>query len=520
VVAKAAPTETARRIDDVSLIAAAAEGAAVRLEALAGRDAGTDGATVLTVQAMLLRDSTLMAEIEQQMAAGMDGVAAVLAVAESQASALESLDDVYLSERGADMRELGRLIVAELRGSSLSRLSGLVEPSVVIAHELTPADTLAVDRELLLALVTEIGGVTSHAAIVARELGVPAVVGVAGATAAAVAHASARVDGTVGTIELLDEYQPAFAASAPAPVALDRVPIPLLGNAGSLGTVQAAIARGAAGIGLFRTEFLFLERAHPPGLEEQVEIYRQVCEAASPHPVVMRTLDSGSDKALPYLAAETEPNPALGRRGVRLWLHHPEICQPQVAALVEVAATCSNLQVMVPMVGARDEMLASRRLFEEEAHRRGSSVPPLGMMVEVPVVTVALHAFADLIDFISIGTNDLAQYALAADRELGWGAGLSELNPGVLGLISMALSRAAAAGINAGVCGELAGRPEGAVFLVGAGATSLSMGAGSLSAVAERLGALDVETCAAAAQQALAAVDSAGALAVLEGAGR
>ncbi len=225
----------------------------------------------------------------------------------------------------------------------------------------------------------------------------------------------------------------------------------------------------------------------------------------APHPVVVRTLDAGADKPLPYLPLLTEPNPQLGKRGVRLWLTTPELWRPQIRALLRTAAHCPNLRVMLPMVAARTEMVEARRLFEAEATTLGAPLPLLGMMVEVPGVAAALEAFGGVAQFMSMGTNDLTQYTVAADRELEWDEELSEMNPGVLKLIAMAAASAKQLAIPSGVCGELAGRPAGAVFLVGVGMDSISMTADAIPAVFETVTRLGRAGCERAAQTALAA---------------
>jgi phosphoenolpyruvate-protein kinase (PTS system EI component) len=292
---------------------------------------------------------------------------------------------------------------------------------------------------------------------------------------------------------------------------VEQAPVRLMANAGSAQAALLAAERGAAGIGLFRTELLFLGRDGPPAEERQAEEYAAACRAMAPHPVVVRTLDAGSDKALPYLPAEHETNPALGRRGIRLWLAHEELHRPQVRALLRVAGECPNLRVMLPMVGARAEVQAARRLFEREARGRRLALPPLGMMVELPAAAMDLDAFSGLAEFVSIGTNDLTQYALGADRELDLGPELTELNPGVLRLIAACVDSAARLGMEAGVCGEMAGTPAGAVFLAGAGATSLSMSTASLERVLRTLTRFGIDRCREASRAALAAPHSAAA---------
>ena len=496
-------------------VLAAAESAAQRLEALAAGGGASEASAVLEAQAMMLRDVSLLSAIETEMASGASAIESVTRAAEQHAQMLDALADPYLRERAADIREVPRLVAAELTGSSASRLAHLRSPAIVIACELGPVDTLSVDRTLLLGFVTESGGPTSHVAIVARELGVPAVVGAAGAVAAARGFSAAIIDGTAGEVLLEESVSAIVEATAKGPIRQDHLPVQLLGNAGSVEAVRAAVSRGALGIGLFRTEFLFLERNSAPNRSEQIAAYEEACAAAAPHPVVIRTLDAGSDKAIPYFPPVREPNPALGSRGVRLWLRHQEIMATQISALVEVASRNPNLSVMIPMVGAPEEMVRARALFEAEALRQGTNLPPLGMMVELPAVAQRLEMFGELVDFISLGTNDLTQYALGVDRELNWEPELSEFNPGVLHLIARAIRSAAEMSIKAGVCGELAASPEGAVFLVGVGASSLSMGVASLAGVADRLSGSSREACRAQADEALRAKDARGAIAAL-----
>lgn len=477
-----------------------------RLERLAAanRAGHPEAAAILEAQALMADDPTLRLEFDAEVAAGHPPAEAAARAAATLAAKLAELDDEYLSARAADVREVGRLLAAAILGTAPSRLAGLARPSIVVADELAPADTLSVSRSLLLGLVTETGGRTSHAAIVARELGIPAVVSVPDAVAAALRFPDAAVDGTTGEVELGEGY-PVVEAGGGTERRRETAPVPLLANVGSLDAVAAARGRGAEGVGLFRTELLFMRAEGPMSEDDQAAVYAQACAAMAPDPVVVRTLDTGADKPLPYLRSDPEPNPQLGRRGVRLWLRSRELWRPQVRALVRVAADHPNLWVMIPMVAAREDMLAARRLFRHEAADVGGRVPTLGMMVEVPAVAAALDAFDGTADFVSLGTNDLTQYTVAADRGLRWGAEYSELNPGVLSLIARVAADAARLGMHSAVCGELAGRPEGAVFAVGCGIGSLSMTAGSLLPVAEALHRLGVEGCRAAATRALAA---------------
>lgn len=485
----------------------AVEAVASRLGKLADGAAERNkvGAAILQSQALMARDPALAAAVAEEEAAGRSLREAIRAAAERYARRLEGVDDPYLQERAADLREVGRLLSLQVAGVAASRLAGLDCPSIVFAHELSPADTLGVDSTLLLGLVIETGGLTSHAAIVARELGVPAVVGTAGAVERARHFPAAEIDGQSGEVRLLERVERRSSISSTQVLDLASSPIPLMANVGSADSALVAAKRGAAGIGLFRTEFMFMAAQGPMSEDDQFEVYRSACVAMAPHPVIVRTLDAGADKPLPYLPASPEANPQLGRRGVRMWLAVPGLWRPQVRALLRTAAMCPNLKVMIPMVAARGEMVVSRRLFSVEARSLRAPVPPIGMMVEVPGVAAALESFAGVTDFISFGTNDLTQYTVAADRGMQWSEDLSELNPGVLRLIALAVAAAGQMGIPAGVCGELASQPAGAVVLAGIGVDSLSMTVTAIPDVLEALSRMGLEKCRAAAGTALVA---------------
>ncbi len=470
---------------------------------------------MLEAQALLVRDEALHRSLAENLAAGRPLPDAIATAVDGYAAQLEALEDDYLRARAADVREAGRLLLAELTSGGASRLDGLERPSVVVAEELAPADLLSVPPELLLAVVTETGGRQSHAAIVARELGVPAVVAVAGAVAAAGAFAA--VDGGEGTVRFSDRLDASAVRARSPQLDLAGLPVRIMANAGSVAAARAAAAAGARGIGLFRTEFLYLGREQAPSEEEQAEVYASVCTALHPHPVLVRTLDAGSDKTLPYLGVAVEPNPALGRRGIRLWLDQPQLHGPQVRALIATAREHTNLQVMLPMVGSRAEVEVARALFTAEAERQRTRLPRLGIMVELPAVAAALDSFAGLIEFASLGTNDLGQYALGADRELSWDAELGEFHPGLLRLIRGAVELGRRIGIEVGVCGEMAGAPAGARFLVGCGVSSLSMAVGSLATVAAALRGSDREDLRRQAEAATAEPDAARARARLSG---
>jgi phosphotransferase system enzyme I (PtsI) len=495
-------TERKDYAEAVAALAARLEGIATALP-----PSRAEGAAILRAQAAMVRDPALASAVENLVAAGSGLPDAITKASATYAARLADVGDAYLRERSEDVREVGRLLVGEITGTATSHLAGLARPSIVVARRVSPADTLSVQPELVLGIVTEEGGITSHAAIVARELGIPAVVGVVNAVDLAGGHMAAEVDGASGEVSFMDHVNAHVVEISDATLDLRTSPVPLMANVGSLQAVLSAAHRGAQGVGLFRTEFLFMADDAPTIEDEQASIYAAACDAMSPHPVVVRTLDAGADKPLRYLPTVTERNPQLGRRGVRLWLGNEGLWRPQVRALLRASRDYKNLRVMLPMVAARSEMETARRLFDREAAAVGVPVPEIGMMVEVPAVAAALKAFEGVADFVSLGTNDLTQYTVAADRELDWDEDLSEFNPGVLRLIATVLADAKTMGIPAGVCGEMAGRPEGAIFLIGAGSTSLSMTVAAIPAVLAAIGRVGRAGCGRASDAALAALD-------------
>lgn len=474
--------------DPIAQLRRAVRFASAELEGLAARCRADnpEGADVLEAQGLLIQDPTLEEDVRKALMQGGMLDEAVVAAFEVHARALEDLGDAVIGSRATDVREAARHILFGLAGRSAARLHDLESPAVIVARDLSAADILAVGPDRMLAIVTETGGRNSHAAIVARDLGVPAVMRVNGAVDALLGAAGAAVDGDAGTVLATREAATIVPAAAQKRLDLESLPVRIMANVGSLAAALAAAERGARGIGLMRTELLILGRARPVDEAAQLAAYAGACRAMQPHPVVVRTFDVGSDKPLSGLSGR-EPNPALGRRGIRLWLAHPELARTQVRALLRCHRDHANLRVMLPMIAAVEEVQAARALFEAESQALEAPVPPLGIMVETPAAALQMAGLAAQVQFVSLGTNDLAQYALAADRELDWGVELSERNPGFRRLIEIAVGEARAAGVEVGACGEMAGTPEGAAALVRLGVDSLSMGLSSMAAVAAAL---------------------------------
>lgn len=413
-----------------------------------------------------------------------------------------------MAERAADVRDVRDRIIAELLGLQVPGVPDRAEPFVLVARDLAPADTATLGSGACVALVTELGGPTSHTAIIARSLGLPAVVGVAGATALP-ADAIVLVDGDAGTVDPNPSDDALQAAAAGATtlvfdgrgVLADGTGIPLLANVGTADDAVAAAAAAAEGVGLFRTEFCFLDRTVAPTVAEQVAAYRGVLAPFAGRKVVVRTLDAGSDKPLPFANADEEENPALGVRGLRIARRNPALLDDQLAALAEAAAAeRAHVEVMAPMVATVDEAA------EFAARARAAGLQRVGVMIEIPSAALLAAELFQVVDFVSLGTNDLTQYTMAADRLLGDLADLGDAwQPAVLRLIAAVGEAGRAAGKPVGVCGEAGGDPAIAPVLVGLGVTSLSMTPRALGAVAGRLAGLGIDDCRRAAAAAIAA---------------
>ncbi|MEV0628108.1 phosphoenolpyruvate--protein phosphotransferase [Nonomuraea wenchangensis] len=477
-----------------------------------GHRAGGEAEEILKAQALMTEDPGLVVRVRSLIDRGL---AAPRAVYEAFARYQEVLagSGGYLGERAADLDDVRDRVIAALYGIAMPGLHGApAEPYVLVARDLAPADTALLVREHVAAFVTEEGGPTSHTAILARALGVPAVVACPGATGIT-PGARVLADGTSGEVRVepaesdvaeavsADAVRRAAYAQAEGPGrTADGHPVPLLANVGGPAELDAAVAAGAEGVGLYRTEFLFLNRAEPPGVEEQLPAYQQAARAFPGGKVIVRTLDAGADKALAFLPVPPEPNPALGERGVRLFRRFPEVMEAQLDAL----AAAGDLMVMAPMVATAEEA----EWFVRACRSRG--VAQAGVMVEVPSAALRAGDLLSAVDFVSIGTNDLSQYAFAADRQLGAVSMLQDpWQPALLDLVALTATAAREAGKACGICGESAADPAMACVLVGLGATTLSMGAGALPAVRAALAAHTLDECRLAADAARDAVTAA-----------
>ena len=472
-----------------------------------------DGKAVLEATALMATDTMLIKGAGKLIARG---TSAERAIWESGASVSEMLLNLggYMAERATDVLDVRARIVAELRGVSAPGIPESDTPFILVAEDLAPADTATLDPNKILALVTAGGGPQSHTAIIARSLGLPAVVAAVGVDDLP-DGTEVFVDGAAGTItaepdDSLRSSAEAWAATASllaefsgTGATADGHLVPLLANVGGAKDAVAAAALGAEGVGLFRTEFCFLERDTEPSVEEQAAAYKGVFNAFPGKKVVLRTLDAGADKPLPFLTDATEPNPALGVRGYRTDFTTPGVLDRQLEAIGLAAKDSeADVWVMAPMISTAEE--AAR--FAAMCADAGISKP--GVMVEVPSAALTAEAILREVGFASLGTNDLTQYAMAADRQLGPLAGLNTpWQPAVLRLVGLTVEGSVAEGNNkpVGVCGEAAADPALAVVLTGLGVSTLSMTARSLAAVAAVLKTVTLAEAQELAKLALSA---------------
>jgi multiphosphoryl transfer protein len=548
---------------------------------IAGR-AGAAEAEIFDAHLALLDDDALLEPTRAAIDGGQAAETAWYHATEHVAAVYRALPEPLLAERATDVIDVGRRVMAALaraagtagrdpgaaaadtadatpgnvwpRGEAKSsRRPGAGEPdadagrptsptgdasalspAIVIADELTPADAAGLDPERVLGIVTARGSATAHAAILARALGLPAVVGL-GDTVLGIADATTLLlDGEAGTVTVDPDaaliaaatqrgerdraaHQAAQARAHEPAVTTDGTRIEVFANLGSTADAHRAVDAGAEGVGLLRTEFLFLDRATLPGEDEQTEQLTEIATALEGRPLIVRTLDAGADKPLPALPMAPEQNPFLGVRGIRLSLAKPEVLATQLRAALRVAAAGHLLKLMLPMVATLDEITAATELLQQARLQTGIEAPiELGIMVEIPAAALTAARLAPHVDFFSIGTNDLTQYTMAAERG---NARLAELldgpQPAVLRLVHETVRAATAHGRWVGVCGELAGDPAAAVLLAGLGVTELSMAPGLIAAVKQALRAVSLADAREVAHAALEAesADAARALA-------
>ncbi|AOL33857.1 phosphoenolpyruvate--protein phosphotransferase [Geobacillus thermoleovorans] len=465
---------------------------------------GEDKAAIFAAHLLVLDDPELLNPIKEKIKT--EQVNAEYALHETASffiSMFEGMNNEYMKERAADIRDVTKRVLAHLLGVTISNPSLISEEVVIIAEDLTPSDTAQLNRQYVKGFATDIGGRTSHSAIMARSLEIPAVVGTKAITAEVQNGDIVIVDGLDGQVvvnpspELLARYEEKraryeeqkaeWAKLVDQPtVTADGVHVELAANIGTPDDVKGALANGAEGIGLYRTEFLYMGRSELPTEDEQFAAYKTVLEKMDGKPVVVRTLDIGGDKELPYLHLPKEMNPFLGFRAIRLCLEMQDMFRTQLRALLR-ASVHGNLKIMFPMIATLDEFRQAKAILLEEKEallRQGVPVADgieVGMMVEIPAAAVMADQFAREVDFFSIGTNDLIQYTMAADRMNERVSYLYQpYNPAILRLISYVIDAAHREGKWVGMCGEMAGDPIAIPILLALGLDEFSMSATSI----------------------------------------
>ena len=469
------------------------------------KNLGEEEAQVFDAHLMVLSDPELIGQVKDSITSNkVNAEAALKEVTDMFISIFAGMEDnPYMQERAADIRDVSKRILAHLLGVKIPSPATIKDEVIIVAADLTPSDTAQLNRQYVKAFVTDIGGRTSHSAIMARSLEIPAIVGTKEVTSIAKDGDIIIVDGLSGDVflnpseEVIAEYRAkaeAFAAQQAEWEKLkdsktytkDGHQVELAANIGTPKDLEGVVHNGAEGVGLYRTEFLYMDSHEMPTEEDQFEAYKAVLEGMNGKPVVVRTMDIGGDKELPYLPLPHEMNPFLGYRAIRISLHEPAMFRTQLRALLR-ASVYGKLRIMFPMIATLNDFRGAKALLEEEKAKliaEGVAVSDdiqVGIMIEIPAAAVLAHQFAKEVDFFSIGTNDLIQYTMAADRMNERVSYLYQpYNPSILTLIKHVIDSAHKEGKWAGMCGEMAGDQTAVPLLVGLGLDEFSMSASSV----------------------------------------
>ena len=469
------------------------------------KNLGEEEAQVFDAHLMVLSDPELIGPVKDSITSNkVNAESALKEVTDMFISIFAGMEDnPYMQERAADIRDVSKRILAHLLGVKIPSPATIKDEVIIVAADLTPSDTAQLNRQYVKAFVTDIGGRTSHSAIMARSLEIPAIVGTKEVTSIAKDGDIIIVDGLSGEVflnpseEVVAEYRAkaeAFAAQQAEWEKLkdsktytkDGHQVELAANIGTPKDLEGVVNNGAEGVGLYRTEFLYMDSHEMPTEEDQFEAYKAVLEGMNGKPVVVRTMDIGGDKELPYLPLPHEMNPFLGYRAIRISLNEPEMFRTQLRALLR-ASVYGKLRIMFPMIATLNDFRGAKALLEEEKAKliaEGVAVSDdiqVGIMIEIPAAAVLAHQFAKEVDFFSIGTNDLIQYTMAADRMNEQVSYLYQpYNPSILRLINNVIKAAHAEGKWAGMCGEMAGDQKAVPLLVGMGLDEFSMSATSV----------------------------------------
>ena len=477
-------------------------------------------AAIFEAHIELLDDSELIESVQERVKTGQSSAKAWKAITDERAAEIAALNDPLLAARADDLRDVGKRVLSLMLGLSEKGVPMPTTPVIIVARELSPSDTASFDPERVLGFGIVEGGPTSHIAILARALGIPAIVGVDESMLALEEKTPVILNGNDGTLtvnpaeDVLDraklsqrrwlEYRRFAQEQAALPaVSLDGVRVDVTANAGSIADAAEALHMGADGIGLLRTEFLFLERTTAPTEDEQFSVYNAIAETMKALPVIVRTLDIGGDKPVLYIQMKPELNPFLGERGIRLCLNRPELFREQLRAILR-AAPSGNLRIMFPMISDIAEIRQARALIEELRAELNSAPIQIGIMVEVPSAALMADVLAPEIDFFSIGTNDLTQYTLAMDRGNSALASKHDgLHPAVLRLIAQTIDAAHKYGKRADICGELGSDAAAVPILLGLGMDELSVSIPSIPTVKAQVRSLKISDLQSLARETL-----------------
>lgn len=498
-----------------------------RIREKALRDMGAEKAAIFEAHLMMLEDPVMADEVKDLITSEkINAEAAYHEVSQRYVKTFEAMSNAYMKERAADVRDISIRVLRKLLGVQTVDLASLEADCILVGHDFTPSDTATMNRTRVLGILTDIGGRTSHTAIMARTLGIPAVVGAKVMSQTLKSGDLLIIDGDSGEIHVnpdagvIARFSNEKQQQAALKDALNQVrgkpsvtkdgrQVELAGNIGSPKDIEVLQKGDAEGVGLFRTEFIYMNRETLPSEEEQFEAYREVLSAVSPKPVVIRTLDIGGDKSLPYLNMPKEMNPFLGYRAIRICLDQVDLFKTQLRALLR-ASTHGNLNVMFPMISSLEELLAAKRILNEtaaELRAKGVQVAekiPVGIMIEIPSAAMMADVLAKNCDFFSIGTNDLIQYTCAVDRMNEKIHDLYNSNhPGVLRLVNKVIQDGHAAGIWVGMCGEVAGELPLVPVLLGMGLDEFSMSPNSILKVRRLIQSLTFSETKALANQVL-----------------
>lgn len=527
------PDEAEREISRLEQALAISEAQLQEIKKKVGQEIGTDKEEIFGAHLLILKDQVFLNDIKDKIfGSHLCAESAVNETVENYMGMFRDIDDKYLRERSADIKDIGYRIIKNLLGLADKFDTIHQEQAIVVAKDLTPSDTAQMDRTKIKAFITEIGGKTSHSAIIARSLGIPAVVGIANITKKVRDGDVLIVDGIDGTVFINPdaatltcycnkqaEYQKELKElselrNLPGQTKCKERRVELAANIGSPKDCKGALESGAEGIGLFRTEFLYMDRQDLPCEEEQYEAYKAVAENMKPHPVIIRTLDIGGDKKLPYLEMPEELNPFLGWRAIRLCLDRQDIFKTQLRAILR-ASSYGLVRIMYPMISSLEEIRkANIVLHEAKEELENEGIPfdknlQVGVMIEIPAAAIIADVLIKEVDFFSIGTNDLVQYTIAVDRMNENIAYLYEpLHPAVLRLIKHVIDASHRAGKWTGMCGEMAGDPTVAPLLLGLGLDEFSMSAPSISQVKRAIQHITYQQAKIIAEKALEQDDS------------